>query len=92
MPLKPWALYGLSVICFAVVFRTDSVGLGALCLLVALVSMVWATLLLMQSRIESRAQDPGSLVGPEELSRIRARAAAERARVAASQDAEGSAG
>jgi hypothetical protein len=87
MPLKPWALYGLSVICFAVVFRTHSVGLGALCLLVALVSMVWASLVLMQARIESRAQDPGSLLGPEELARIRARAEAERARQSAAPDA-----
>jgi choline-glycine betaine transporter len=78
MNLKPWALYALSVVCFAIVFRTHSLGVALPCLLVALVAMVWATLMLAQARIESRAQDTSTLLGPEELARIRAKLQAER--------------
>lgn len=82
MPWQPWALYALAVFCFAVVFRTHSLGLALLCLVVSLISGVWATLRLMQSRIESRAQNMGTLLGPEELAQIRARAEAKRAEAA----------
>jgi membrane protein implicated in regulation of membrane protease activity len=79
MPWLPWALYALAVLCFAVVFRTHSLGLALVCLAVALVASVWATLRLVQSRLESRSQNMASMLGPEELAQIRARAEAKRA-------------
>lgn len=78
MPWLPWALYALSLFCFAVVFRTQALSLGLPALLVALIAMVWATLLLAQARIESRSQSLGSLLGPEELALLRAQAEAKR--------------
>jgi len=95
MPWQPWALYALAVFCFVIVFRTHSLGLALICLVVALIAGIWATLRLMQSRIESRAQNMGTLLGPEELAQIRARAEAKRAeaaRAASAADGEAEAG
>lgn len=74
MPWLPWALYALALICFAVVFRTHSMGLAFLCLLIALGASLWATLMLASARIQSRARDESQLLGPDELRRIRERA------------------
>jgi hypothetical protein len=90
MPWLPWALYALSFFCFVIVFRTHSLFWGGLGLLVALASMVWATLALMQARIESRSQNIGTLLGPEELARLRAQAEAKRSQAAASGQAAAS--
>jgi hypothetical protein len=78
MPWLPWALYALSFFCFVIVFRTHSLFWGGLGLLIALAAMVWATLALMQARIESRSQNIATLLGPEELARLRAQAEAKR--------------
>ena len=91
MPWLPWALYALSFFCFVIVFRTHSLFWGGLGLLIALVSMIWATLALMQARIESRSQNIGTLLGPEELARMRAQAEAKRNQQATASDAESAA-
>jgi hypothetical protein len=80
MPWLPWALYALTLFCFGYVFVAHSAFLSGLSLLTALVSMVWATLLLAQARIADRSQSSMTLLGPEELAALRARAQAEAAR------------
>lgn len=69
-----WLWIIASVLCFAVAFRTHSMGLAALCLLLALGFLLAGTLALASSRIESRAQNASALLGPDELRRIREQA------------------
>ena len=66
-----WLWFVASLICFAVVFRTPSMGLAVLCLIGALVFMVIGVVMLAAARIDSRSRDATSLLGPEELRRIR---------------------
>lgn len=90
MPWLPWALYALALFCFGYVFVAHSVPLALLAMLTALGSMIWATLLLAQARIADRSQSSMTLLGPEELAALRARAHAEaaRAKQAAESEAE----
>lgn len=85
MPWQPWALYALSVLCFVVVYRAQSTGLALFCLFVALFSMVAATLMMAQARIQSRSQNPAQMLGPEELALIKARLEAKRQAEAAAE-------
>jgi hypothetical protein len=77
MPWLPWALYALTLFCFGYTFVAHSVPLALLAMLTALGSMIWATLLLAQARIAERSQSSMTLLGPEELAALRARAQAE---------------
>ena len=78
MAWKPWALFGLSLVCFAVVLKSQTVLVAFLLLAIALVAMVWGTLLLVQSRIESASQSGGAIIDPVEVARLRAEAEARR--------------
>lgn len=78
MPWQPWALYALSALCFVVVSRTQSMALALFCLTVALVSMVVATLMMAQARIQSGARNSAQLLGPEEIALIKAQLEAKR--------------
>lgn len=66
-----WLWFVLSVLCFAVAFRTHSMGLAAVTLLGALGFLLMGTLALASSRIEARGQDASTLIGPEELLRLK---------------------
>lgn len=66
-----WLWFVLSVLCFAVAFRTQSMGLAAVTLLGALGFLLMGTLALASSRIEARGQDASALIGPEELQRLK---------------------
>lgn len=66
-----WLWFVLSVLCFAVAFRTQSMGLAAVTLLGALGFLLMGTLALASSRIEARGQDASTLIGPEELLRLK---------------------
>ena len=76
MAWKPWALYGLSLLCFAFVLKSQSAGVALVALLIALIAMVWGTLLLIQSRIEGSSQSAGPMIDPVEVARMRAQAEA----------------
>lgn len=78
MAWKPWALFGLSLVCFAVVLKSQTVLVAFLLLAIALVAMVWGTLLLVQSRIECASQSGGAIIDPVEVARLRAEAEARR--------------
>lgn len=88
MAWKPWALFGLSLVCFAVVLKSQTVLIAFPLLAIALVAMVWGTLLLVQSRIESVSQSGGAIVDPVEVARLRLEAEARRRaqQAAATQD------
>lgn len=77
-----WLWFVGSLICFAVVFKTTSVGLALVCLLGALVFMIVGTLAVAAQRIESSRGDVGRIIGPEEIRHMRE---AEERRKAAAQ-------
>jgi hypothetical protein len=66
-----WLWFVLSVLCFAVAFRTHSMGLALLTLVGALGFLLMGTLALASSRIEARGQDSSALIGPDELLRLK---------------------
>ncbi len=74
MSWKPWASYAVALLAFAVVFKTQSMGLAALCLLISLMAMIYGTLLLVSSRIAGQSRDASQLLGPDEIARLRAQA------------------
>jgi len=66
-----WLWFVLSVACFAVAFRTHSMGLAAVALLAALAFLLMFTLALASSRIESRGREASEMMGPQELLHLR---------------------
>jgi hypothetical protein len=66
-----WLWLAISIVSFAVAFRTHSMGLAALCLLVGLGCMLMFILTLASSRIESSGRDASTLMGPEEIRKMR---------------------
>ncbi len=80
-----WLWFVGSLVCFAVLFKTASIGLALLCLVGALVFMIVGTLAVAAQRIESSRGDTGRLFGPEEIRQMRE---AEARRKAAAQPVE----
>ena len=66
-----WLWFVASLICFAIVFKTASIGLATLGLLGALVFLLIGTVALASSRIGNRSRDATTLLGPDELRRVR---------------------
>ena len=66
-----WLWFVASLICFAVVFKTPSMGLAVLCLIAALVFILVGTVAVASSRIDSQSRSATTLLGPDELRRMR---------------------
>lgn len=66
-----WLWFVGSLICFAVVFKTPSMGLAVLCLIGALAFLLIGVVALASSRIDARSRDATTLLGPDELRRMR---------------------
>ena len=66
-----WLWFVASLICFAIVFKTPSIGLAVLCLLAALVFILVGTVAVASNRIDSQSRSATTLLGPDELRRIR---------------------
>ena len=77
----PWVFLLLAIVAFAVAFKTTSVALLALCLLVALGLLLAWVLGLLAQRVGSRSRDEAMLLDPQELRRLREQAEARRAEV-----------
>ncbi|MEO6264849.1 MAG: hypothetical protein ABIO58_07825 [Luteimonas sp.] len=75
----PWVFLLLALTAFAVAFKTTSMALGALCLLVALALLVAWVLGLLAQRVGSRSRDEATMLDPQELRRLREQAEARRA-------------
>lgn len=69
----PWVYFGLATGCLAVAFRTHSLGLAGLALIVALVLMLMGALSLVSARIESKSQSASALLGSEQIAAIKRR-------------------
>lgn len=74
----PWVLLLLAVACFLVPYFTTSVGLGALCLILALVFFVAGVMALISSRIGDSSRNSAQILTPDELRALRERAEAQR--------------
>jgi hypothetical protein len=75
----PWVYLLLALAAFAIAFKTTSLALAAVCLLVALALLVAWTLALLAQRVGSRSRDEAQLIDPQELRRLREQAEARRA-------------
>lgn len=74
----PWILMLLAAACFLVPYFTTSVGLGALCLVLALVFFVAGLMSLLSSRIGDSTRSDAQILGPDEIRALRERAEAQR--------------
>ena len=67
-----WLWFVLSLLCFAVAFRTHSMGLAVLSLLAGLGLVLMGTVAVASGRIESRGRDATAMLSPEDLRLMRA--------------------
>lgn len=79
----PWLFFLLALAALAVAFKTTSVALLAVCLIIGLGLTLAGVVRLFAQRIESRSRDEGLMLDPEELRRLREQAEARK--LAASQ-------
>jgi hypothetical protein len=82
--MLPWLYLLLAAVALAVAFKTSSIALAILCLMVALVLTGAWLLGLLAQRVGSRSRDEQMMIDPQELRRLREQAEARRA--AASTD------
>ena len=70
----PWLFLILAVAALAVAFKTTSVALLVVCLLVAFVLILAWVLVLLGQRVESRSRNEALMLDPEELRLLREQA------------------
>lgn len=74
----PWILFALALAALVVAFKTTSIALLMICLIVAFGLTVAAMMQLFAQRISSRGRDESLMLDPEELRRLREQAEARR--------------
>jgi hypothetical protein len=80
--MLPWLYLLLAAVALAVAFKTSSIALAILCLLVALVLTGAWLLGLLAQRVGNRSRDAQMMIDPQELRRLREQAEARRAAAA----------
>lgn len=78
----PWIYLLVAIGALAVAFKTTSLGLLVVCLLVALVGVIAWMLGLLAERVGSRTRDDSTMIDPVEMRRLREQAEARRAAAA----------
>lgn len=73
-----WMYLLLAAAAFAVAFRSESIAIVVLCLLVACAAALAGALGLLTQRIGRRSRDDAALIDPVELQRLREQAEARR--------------
>ena len=81
----PWILLAAAVVALIVAFKTTSVGLLALCLLLSFGLSMAAVVQLLAQRVASRSRDEGAMIDPVALAQLRSRAQANSSADAAAQ-------
>ncbi|MCI1711247.1 MAG: hypothetical protein LKM32_00690 [Chiayiivirga sp.] len=66
-----WLWFVGTLGCLAIAFRTHSMGLAALCLIGALVTLLAGTLALASRRIDSRSQNTSAMLDPVAMRHMR---------------------
>jgi hypothetical protein len=74
----PWLYLLLALAAFAVAFKTTSVAVLVICLVIALGMMLAWVMALIAQRVGSQSRDTAMMIDPEELRRMRAQAEARR--------------
>jgi hypothetical protein len=72
--MAAWFFLILAVAALAVAFKTTSVALLVVCLLLAFVLILAWVLALLAQRVASRSRDEAMMLDPEELRRLREQA------------------
>jgi hypothetical protein len=78
-----WLFLLLALAAFAVAFKTSSVALATICLLVALGLLVAWVMGLLAQRVGNSTRDDALMLDPQELRRLREQAEARRAAASA---------
>lgn len=84
----PWFFLILAVAALAVAFKTTSVALLMVCLLVAFALILAWVLALLRQRVDSRSRDEAMMLDPDELRRLREQAEARKTAASAQNDAQ----
>ncbi|MEJ7747352.1 MAG: hypothetical protein WKF61_11550 [Luteimonas sp.] len=74
----PWLFLLVALAAFAVAFKTSSVAVVVICLLVALGAVIMWVMGLLASRVGSRSRDESLMLNPDELRRMREQVEARR--------------
>ena len=82
----PWILLLLAIAFFLVPFLTTSVGLGVLCVVLALVFLLLGMMTLISSRMQGNSRNDTQILSPEELRAMRERAEAQKQAADAAPD------
>lgn len=82
----PWFFLILAVAALAVAFKTTSVALLMLCLLVAFALILAWVLTLLARRVDSRSRNEATMLDPEQLRRLRGQAEARKLAATAHND------
>lgn len=75
----PWILFGAALAALIVAFKTSSVGLLVVCLLLSFVLGVAGLVQLLAQRVASRTRDEASMIDPVALEQLRRQARAGKA-------------
>lgn len=75
----PWILLAAAAAALIVAFKTTSVGLLALCLLLSFGLSVAGLVQLLARRVASRSRDEGAMIDPVALAQLRSKAQADAA-------------
>ena len=81
----PWLFLILALAALSVAFKTTSVALLVVCLLVAIALILAWVLMLLGQRVESRSRDEAMMLDPVELRRLREQAEARKLAAANAQ-------
>jgi hypothetical protein len=82
----PWILLLLAIASFMVPFLTTSVGLGVLCVVLALVFLLLGMMTLISSRVQGNSRSDMQILSAEELRELRERAEAQKQAAGATSD------
>lgn len=81
-----WIFLILAAVALAMAFKTTSVALLVVCLLVAFVLILAWVLMMLGQRVDSRSRDEAMLLDPDELRRLREHAEARKLAASTQQD------
>jgi ABC-type protease/lipase transport system fused ATPase/permease subunit len=88
----PWILLLLAIAFFLVPFLTTSVGLGVLCVVLALVFLLLGMMTLISSRMQDNSRNDAQILSAEELRALRQNAEAQKQAAGAVPDRPPNAG
>ncbi|MEZ5464065.1 MAG: hypothetical protein R3F22_02345 [Lysobacteraceae bacterium] len=83
-----WLYFILAIVCFALLWRVQSLGIAAVLLIAMLGFMLAAVLSFVAARVEGRSRDHGYMVDAETLGQVRQQAEQRKAAASATAPAD----